>query len=70
MASKQLIPSAFRTFFKSMYIGALISLLTATITGSLFVLFTDFSYKTALNYHAVPAQGINSNTMTMIEIYF
>ena len=49
MAWKRLRPSALRTVCKSMYIGALISLLTATIIGSLFMLFTYLCYKTVLN---------------------
>ena len=49
MAWKRLRPSAFQTVCKSMFIGALISLLTATIIGSLFMLFAYLSYKTVLN---------------------
>ena len=49
MAWKRLRPSAVHTVCKSMCIGALISLLTATIIGSLFILFTYLCYKTVLN---------------------
>ena len=49
MAWKRLRPSALRTVFKSMYIGALISLLTATIIGSVYMLISYLSYKTILN---------------------
>lgn len=40
MAWKRLRPSALRTVGKSMYVGALISLLTASMIGSLYVLIT------------------------------
>ncbi len=40
MAWKRLRPSALRTVCKSMYIGALISVLTATIMGSVYMLIT------------------------------
>ena len=46
MAWKRLRPSALRTVCKSMYIGALISLLTATIIGSGYMLTAYLSYKT------------------------
>ena len=43
--------SALRTVCKSMYKGALISLLTATIIGSVYLLITYLSYKTKLACH-------------------
>ena len=49
MAWKRLRPSAFGTVCKSMYIGALISLLTATIIGSVYMGISYLSYKTILN---------------------
>ena len=49
MAWKQFRPSALRTVCKSMYIGALISLLTATIIGSVYMLTTYLTYKTSLD---------------------
>ena len=49
MAWKRLRPSALHTVCKSMYIGALISLLTATIIGSEYLLISYISYKTELN---------------------
>ena len=49
MAWKRLRPSALRTVYKSMYIGALISLLTATITGSVYTLISYLYFKTASN---------------------
>ena len=51
MAWKRLRPSALRTVCKSMYIGALISLLTATIIGSIYLLIIYLSYKTKLACH-------------------
>ena len=45
MAWKWLRPSALRTVGKSMYVGALISLLTASMIGSLYVLITYLIYK-------------------------
>ena len=49
MAWKRLRPSALRTVWKSMYIGALISLLTATLLGTLYILISYLDYKTAHN---------------------
>ena len=49
MGWKRFRPSAVHTVCKSMCIGALISLLTATIIGSLFMFFTYLCYKTVLN---------------------
>ena len=59
MAWKRLRPSAFRTVCKSMYIGASISLLTAIIIGSIYLLITYLSYKTKLDCHfsqTIPSQ--------------
>ena len=58
MAWKRLRPSALRTICKSMYIGALISLLTATITGSEYLLISYISYKTDLNCEFHPEWSI------------
>ena len=49
MAWKRLRPSALRTVCKSMYIGALISLLTATILGSVYILSSYLCLKTVNN---------------------
>ncbi|XP_078380019.1 uncharacterized protein LOC144662963 [Oculina patagonica] len=49
MAWKRLRPSALQTAFKSMYIGALISLLTATIIGTIFIMLSYLNYKTVMN---------------------
>ena len=49
MAWKRLRPSALRTVYKSMYIGALISLLTGTIIGTVYMLISYLYFKTAHN---------------------
>ena len=49
MAWKRLRPSALQTVFKSMYIGALISLLTGSIIGTIFIMLSYLAYKTAMN---------------------
>ena len=48
MAWKRLRPSAFRTVCKSLYIGALISLLTSAFIGTLYVLVSYLCYNTIL----------------------
>ena len=58
MAWKRLRPSALRTVCKSMYIGALISLLTATIMGSLYILSCYLSFTTANNCEFHPKRSI------------
>ncbi len=58
MAWKRFRPSAFSTVCKSMYIGALISLLTATIIGSIFMTISHVSYKTELNCEFHPEESI------------
>ncbi|XP_078364924.1 uncharacterized protein LOC144649321 [Oculina patagonica] len=49
MAWKRLRPSALQTVLKSMYIGALISLLTASIIGTVFITLSYLNYKTVSN---------------------
>ena len=49
MAWKRLRTSALQTVFKSMYVGALISLLTGSIIGTIFILLSYLIYKTAMN---------------------
>ncbi len=49
MAWKRLRPLALQTVFKSMYIGAMISLLTASIIGTIYVMLSYLSYKTVMN---------------------
>ena len=59
MAWKRLRPSPLQTVCKSMYIGALISLLTATIIGSVYVLISYLCYKTVFNCEFHPKKSIN-----------
>ncbi|XP_078366155.1 uncharacterized protein LOC144650372 [Oculina patagonica] len=54
MAWKRLRPSALQTVFKSMYIGALISLLTASIIGTIFIMLSYLIYKTVMNCEYQP----------------
>ena len=63
MAWKRLRPSALHTVCKSMYIGALISLLTATVVGAIFMLVSYVSFKTV---HICQFQPMNS-TSTQIQ---
>ena len=53
MAWKRLRPSAQQTVFKSLYIGALISLFSAIVIGTMFVILSYLIYKTVKNceYH-------------------
>ena len=51
MAWKRLRPSALRTVCKSMYIGAFMSLISAIVIGSVYLLITYLSYKTKLDCH-------------------
>ena len=55
MAWKRLRPSALCTVCKSLYIGALISILAATITGALYSLLTYVGYQTECKceYHQI-----------------
>ncbi|XP_078347195.1 uncharacterized protein LOC144632419 isoform X2 [Oculina patagonica] len=58
LAWKRFRPSALRTVCKSMYIGALISLLTATIIGSVYMLISYLSYRTILICQFTPKKSI------------
>ena len=49
MAWKRLRPSVLFTVCKSMYIGSLISLLTAILLGTLYMLISNLCYKTIFN---------------------
>ena len=60
-AWKRLRPSALRTVCKSMYIGALISLLTAIIIGSVNLLISYLSNKTVNNCEFHPKRSIPLN---------
>ena len=68
MAWKRLRPSALRTVCKSMYIGALISLLTATIIGSVYLLISYLCYKTINNCEFLPKMSIPVNVQWMRSI--
>ena len=58
MAWKRLRPSVHHTVCKSMYIGALISLLTSSIIGSLYILISYVCYQTFLNCQFEPKESI------------
>ena len=58
MAWKRHRPSALRTACKSMYIGALISLLTATIIGSVYVMISYLCYKIINSCEFYPKKSI------------
>ena len=68
MAWKRLRPSALRTVCKSMYIGALISLLTATIIGSVHMLISYLCIKTVNNCEFHPKKTIPLNVQWMRSI--
>ena len=58
MAWKRLRPSALLTVCKSMYIGALISLLSATIIGSVYIMISYLCSKTINNCQFDPKESI------------
>ena len=66
MAWKRLRPSALHTVCKSMYIGALISLLVATFIGTLYTLISYVRYETYLSY-LLDCQ-IDSNDLLSVKI--
>ena len=68
MAWKRLRPSALRTVCKSMYIGALISLLTATIIGSVYMLIYYLCFKTINNWEFSPKKSIPVKVQWMRSI--
>ena len=68
MAWKRLRPSALRTVCKSMYIGALISLLTATTIGSVYMLISYLCNKTINNCEFHPKKSIPLNVQWMRSI--
>ena len=55
---KRFRPSILHTVYKTMYIGALISLLTASIIGALYMLITYLCYKTELHCQFCTAEAI------------
>ena len=68
MAWKRLRPSAFRTVSQSMCTGALISLLTATIIGIVFVITLYLGYKTLFNCRYLPLKSIPIRVQRTITI--
>ena len=54
MAWKRLRPSALRTVCKSMYTGALISVVTAVFIGTIYIMVTYLSFKTVQNCEFQP----------------
>ena len=58
MAWKQFRPSILRTVCQSMYIGALISLLTPTIFGLFYIVISYVSYETTRNCQFQPKETI------------
>ena len=75
MAWKRLRPSALLTVCKSMYIGSLISLLTATLLGTLYMLISYLCYKTIQNCkyhdprHPIPLQVQWLRTISGVILY-
>ncbi|PFX13399.1 hypothetical protein AWC38_SpisGene22515 [Stylophora pistillata] len=71
MAWKRLRPSALSTVGKAMCNGALISLITATLIGSLFMLITYLSYKTELNclFHSKESIPVQVQWIISISTY-
>jgi len=68
MAWKRLRPSALKTVGRSMYIGTLLSLLTATIIGSVYLLISYLCYKTINNCELLPKMSIPVNVQWMRSI--
>ena len=68
MAWKRLRPSALSTVGKAMCNGALISLMMATLIGSLFMLITYLSYKTELNCQFHSKESIPVQVQWIISI--
>ena len=68
MAWKRLRPSALRTVCKSMYIGALISLLTATIIGSVYMLICYLRFKAVNDCEFHPKKSIPVNVQWIRSI--
>ena len=68
MAWKRFRPSALLTVYKSMYIGALISLLAAIIIGSVGILMSYLCYKTINNCEFLPKKSIPVNVQWIRSI--
>ena len=60
MAWKRLRPSALRTVCKSMYTGALISVVTALFIGTIYIMVTYLSFKTVQNCEFQPMNSTSS----------
>jgi len=75
MSWKRLRPSALRTICKSMYIGSLISLLTATLLGTLYMAISYLCFKTIHNCeyhdwrHQIPLQVQWLRTISGVILY-
>ncbi|XP_078370866.1 uncharacterized protein LOC144654577 [Oculina patagonica] len=65
MAWKRLRPSFLQTVYKSLYIGALISFLSAVILGIFFLLISYLCYKTILHYLHYPEKSISIRVQWM-----
>ena len=68
MAWKRLRPSALRTACKSMYIGVLISVLTAIVIGSLYILISYLCYRFVNNCEFYPKDSIPVKVQWMRSI--
>ena len=70
MAWKRLRPSALCTIFKSLYIGAFISILAATITGALYTLLTYVGYQTqySCEYHQMESIPLKIQWIRTISV--
>ena len=68
MAWKRLRPSALYTACKSMYIGILISVVTASIVGSLFMLISYLCYRFISNCELYPKYSIPVNVQWIRSI--
>ena len=68
MTWKRFRPPILHTVYKAMYIGALISLLTATIIGAVYMLISYLCYKTELNCTFHTAESIPMEVQWMRTI--
>ena len=69
MAWKRVRPSFLRTVCKSMYIGASISLFTATIVSAVYIVFSYLSYKTISACAFVPVRLVPMNVKWITTVY-
>ena len=68
MAWKRLRPSAVSTVGKAMYIGALISLITPAIIGTVYILISYLSFKTVMNCEYQPEKSTSVRVQWMRTI--